>query len=114
MMYFIACSSSFTCISANKTNSEPGNGQVDAGNPDLFSRATGQPRHGRIHGGRRSYHHLTRPATRPTPPSPRTTEPHARVARHKWPENEGIVAIPRPGSPCLHSVSSVDAPPSGG
>src|SRR5216684_1926496 len=34
MMYFIACSSSFTCMSANKTNSEPGNGQDDAGNPD--------------------------------------------------------------------------------
>ena len=35
-MYFIASSSSFTCIGAHKTNSKPGNGQVDSGKPALL------------------------------------------------------------------------------
>jgi len=83
---------------------------MDRSTPEILtsSRGTGQPRHGRMNGGRRSYDHLPRPATRPTPPPPRTTEPHARVARHKWPENEGIVAIPHLGL-SLDAAGTTDA-----
>src|SRR5438128_5089768 len=87
MMYFIACSSSFICISANKTNSEPGNGQVDprpkttrthAGVPPPEPLRHVTPRRTCAEPPRNALHHLAMRQPRPTP----TTHPRQKRLDH--------------------------------